>query len=71
MTFDPRKKEIKVRRLIELRSLTSMRHGNVLPLTGIEPFFPLQTIERYPEDINYWITRRSCTDLQHGELSLI
>lgn len=60
----------KARRVIELRSLTSMRYGNVLPLTGIETsfFFPLQTSERYPEDIHYWITRRSCTDLQHGEL---
>lgn len=67
MTSIPEERN-KARRLIELRSLTSMRYGNVLPLTGIEPFFPLQTIERYPEDIHYWITRRSCTDLQHGEL---
>lgn len=29
----------KARRVIELRSLTSMRYGNVLPLTGIETSF--------------------------------
>lgn len=38
----------KARRVIELRSLTSMRYGNVLPLTGIETsffFFPYRLVK--------------------------